>query len=256
MTNAALAGVGVLVTRPRLQAGGLIKAIENEGGKAVCLPVIEIVPRDQSLVEASLSELPEPDIVIFVSSNAVEHGLRYVSNAKIGAIGPATAAAVQAAGRIVDICPEQGFDSESLLLEPELRDVAGKQILIVRGNGGRALLARTLRSRGAVINYLSVYDRLLPKTSPELLDRVETMWRRGEISVITVMSVDSLHNLITLLPDWCRAQLESIPLVTPAARVLKEAHDLYPDSTPKLAATPAADAMVEAIISLQRTDPG
>ena len=98
MINAALADVGVLVTRPRLQAGGLIKAIENEGGNAVCLPVIEIVPRDQSLVEASLSELAEPDIVIFVSSNAVEHGLRYVSNAKIGAIGPATAAAVQAAG--------------------------------------------------------------------------------------------------------------------------------------------------------------
>lgn len=256
MTSTALSGVGILVTRPRLQAPDLINAIEAEGGKAVCLPVIDIVPRDQSRVEASVRKLRQPDIAIFVSSNAVEHGLRYITKAKIGAIGPATAAAVRDAGHIVDISPAHGFDSESLLLEPDLNDVRDKQILIVRGNGGRSLLASTLRSRGAVVNYLSVYDRVLPKTSPDLLEMVETMWRRDEINVVTVMSNESLRNLITILPEWCRVRLESTPLVTPAARVLKEAQDLYPDSMPTLASTPAADAMVEAIIALQRTDRG
>ena len=76
------------------------------------------------------------------------------------------------------------------------------------------------------------------------------------INAVTVMSVQSLTNLAELLPEWCAAQLESTPLVTPAGRVLKEALERYPASRPILAAGPGADDMVQAIIALQGTDPG
>lgn len=256
MSDAALQGVGVLVTRPRAQAANLIAAIENEGGSVVCFPVIEIVPRATNVIQAEVARLPKPDIVIFVSRNAVEYGLQYAGGAKTGAIGPSTAAAILAAGHIVDICPQNGYDSESLLEEPALKDVSGKQILIIRGNDGRELLAEMLTVRGATVHYLSVYDRVLPQPSPELVAEFETGSRNGDINVVTVMSMQSLDNLLTLLPDWCAERLESTPLVTPAARVIKEALDRHPASRPILASGPGANEMVEAIIATHRTERG
>jgi uroporphyrinogen-III synthase len=113
-----------------------------------------------------------------------------------------------------------------------------------------------LRSRGATVDYLSVYERRLPAISAETLADLESRWRQHQINVITIMSVQSLANLAKLLPDWCSRQLESTPLVTPAGRVLKEALDRYPASRPILAPGPGADDMVRAIIALQDTDSG
>lgn len=256
MTEAALQGVGVLVTRPRAQAIELVSAIEDAGGSAFCFPVLEIAALDENVVVARAAELPKPEIVIFVSRNAVEYGLEYTDGGKIAAIGPATAAAVKSAGRIVDIQSASGFDSEHLLEELALQDVAGQQVRIIRGNNGRELLAEQLTARGAIVEYLAVYERRLPDISAQTLADIELRWREGDIAVITVMSVQSLQNLHELLPAWCKNQLESTPLVTPAGRVLKEALDRYPASRPTLASGPQASEIVDAIIALHRTDPG
>ncbi len=251
MAETPLEGVGVLVTRPRTQAAELVSAIEEQGGEAFCFPVIDIVALDQSRVSAEASAMPSPDVTIFISRNAVEYGLKYSGGGKIAVIGPATARAVRSAGRVVDIEPKDGHDSEHLLAEPGFQDIDGLDVRIIRGGKGRELLASELRNRGANINYLSVYERRLPVVSPDMLAELEARWRGGNISVITVMSVQSLQNLIKLLPDWCRSQLESTPLVTPAGRVLKEALDRYPASRPILSSGPQAGEMVQAIIALQ-----
>jgi uroporphyrinogen-III synthase len=256
MSEVPLEGVGVLVTRPRAQAAEFVDAIEAAGGSAVCFPVIEIATVDENVVSANAVQLPAADIVVFVSRNAVEYGLRHAGEGRIAVIGPATAAAVVAAGHVVDIQPAGGYDSEHLLAEPELKDVAGMNVRIIRGSAGRELLAEELKSRGAKVDYLSVYERRLPIIGPELEADLEARWRAGHISVVTVMSVQSLKNLLTLLPKWCREQLASTSLVTPAGRVLKEMLDLYPASRPVLASGPRAEQMVQAIIALHSTDPG
>ena len=256
MADRPLQGVGVLVTRPRTQASELANAIEAQGGHAFCFPVIEIAPFDTNLVDKQAAALERPDIVIFVSRNAVEYGIGYTSNGLIAVIGPATANAVRAAGRVVDIQPASGFDSEHLLAEDAFRDVAGKRVRIIRGTTGRELLANELTARGAHVDYLSVYERRQPQPSPETLADLESRWRQGQINVVTVMSVQSLTNLIDLVPAWCREQLELTPLVTPAGRVLKEALDRYPACRPILASGPGADDMVRAIIAIQSTDSG
>ncbi len=256
MAETPLEGVGVLVTRPRSQASGLVEAIEAAGGSAICFPVIEIVTLDENVVTENAARLPAPDIVVFVSRNAVEFGLRHAADGRIAVIGPATAAAVVAAGHVVDIQPAAGYDSEHLLAEPELQDVAGMNVRIIRGSEGRELLAEELKARGANVDYLSVYERRLPVVGPELEADLEARWRAGDISVVTVMSVQSLENLLALLPKWCRKQLKSTSLVTPAGRVLKEMLDLYPASRPVLASGPQAEEMVQAIIALHSTDPG
>lgn len=254
MIDAPLQGMGVLITRPRAQADELVAAIESQGGDAIRLPVIEIVPRPEGLVAAEAAALPDPDIVIFVSPNAVEFGLRHARDSMTGATGPATAAAIRASGRIVDISPRVGYDSESLLSEPALSDVAGRNVLIIRGNDGREHLAESLRERGATVNYLSVYDRNLPDNGPQRIAEVESAWRGGKIDAVTVMSVQSLENLIAILPDCCAEQLETTALVTPAARVIKEVLQRYPASKPVLASGPQTAQMVSAIIATHTTD--
>lgn len=250
MPEAVLNGLGVLVTRPAGQADELCTAIEAAGGRAVRFPVIEIVPRDPDAVRRDAARLPAPDIAVFVSANAVRYGLGYVAGARVAAVGPATVATVRAAGRRVDIRPPAGFDSEHLLTAPELQSVAGLAVRILRGNAGRELLAETLRGRGARVDYLPVYSRRRPDMNAATLSRLETDWAAGGIGAVTVMSVESLANLLAMLPDDCRHRLRGTPLVTPAARVLKELQDRLPGAPTIQADGPDATAMVRAIAVL------
>ena len=251
MADAALSGTSVLVTRPRAQAADIVKTIESRGGTAIIFPVIEIIPRDASTEAAALAD---PDISIFVSSNAVSHGKQYASDSKVAAIGPATTAALLAADVDVNIRPSDGFDSESLLAEEGLADVAGKRIRIIRGTAGRELLADTLRERGAIVDYLAVYERVLPDIQAEELARLEAVWLSGGINAITLMSVQTWDNLLRVLPQSLKTELHNVLLVTPAKRVIKEALHYFPDASTALASGTGAAEMVEAIIAHQSTD--
>ena len=212
MSERLLDGAGILITRPRHQADQLANAIESHGGIAHLFPVIEILPGDTAAIEAEVANLQTPDVTVFISRNAVRHGLPYAAG-KIAAIGPATVDALRTAGTAVDICPDAGFDSEHLLAEAAFDDVADKTIRIIRGENGRDLLASTLKERGAHVDYVCTYSRATPEYSGSDLASLEQQWRNGEISAVTVMSVHSLRNLIALLPDWCREQIGLTPLV-------------------------------------------
>lgn len=253
MPDGELDGVGVLVTRPERQATELVDAIRSRGGNAIEFPVIAIKPYAQKAIDDVVEQLRDPDIVIFVSVNAVEYGLAQAGSADIAAIGPATAAAIEAGGRKNHIRSAAGFNSEHLLGEPELQNVSGKVVRIIRGTSGRELLAETLRARGAIVEYLSVYERQLPDYTTAELDKLEQQWRAGDVSVITVMSVESLQNLVRLLPEWCVSRLVDTPLVTPATRVIKESREQFPGLPATLARGPQAGDMVDAIITCTQT---
>lgn len=253
MNNAELAGIGVLVTRPKHQATELVDAITARGGNAIEFPVIQIAPRDKATIIAAARELREPDIAIFISPNSVRHGLDYATSADIAVVGPATAAAVGSAGRSVDIFSPSGHDSEHLLATAELQNVDGKVVRIIRGDSGRELIANTLRERGAIVEYLPVYERITPRHPAAELADLEQQWRAGAVNVITIMSVESLKNLVVLLPVWCSAQLQNTPLVTPATRVIKEALRRFPGVPATLAQGPSANDMVAAIMTCTKT---
>ncbi len=247
MADSTLDGIGVLVTRPAAQSAGLIAAIEASGGRAIAFPAIEIVPLGAAAVCDAAARLPTPDITVFVSPNAVEYGAEFAGDATIAAVGPATAQALAASGKPADIVPTVGYDSESLLEEQALQNVVGKNIVIIRGTDGRQLLGDTLRERGALVHYLAVYERIPATHDAAATAAVEADWRAGNIDVVTVMSVATLDNLVELLPESCVERLAGTPLVTPAARVIKEVLKRYPASHPVLASGTGADSIVDAI---------
>lgn len=246
-----LAGRGVLVTRPTGQAGELADAIEAAGGRTIRFPAIEIQGREPATIEQEHARLPAADIVFFASPNAVEFGFdaAAVPGARLAAIGPTTAAALRARGHAADICSPAGFDSEALLEEPGLEDVRGRVIRIVRGDRGRELLANTLKERGATVDYLSVYRRLPARHSQGELDELERLWRGGGIHLVTVMSVETLDNLLTALPRYCLDALPATPLVTPSKRVIQTAADQIPAVHATLATGPLPVDMLRALIA-------
>lgn len=257
MKRPGLAGAGVLLTRPRHQAGELADAIAAAGGRVIDFPVMDIVGRDRRAIDADLDSLGEADIVIFVSANAVEHGFAAArGGARLAAIGAATAAALEAAGGHVDILPAAGFDSEALLAEPALVAVGGRRILIVRGNGGRELLGDTLRQRGAKVDYLAVYERRPHCPDEATLVAVENEFATGGIAFVIAMSVQSLEYLLSLLPAACRRALPAARLVTPSTRVIKTAQQAVPRLNPLLAASPRPGDLVAAMLACagSRTD--
>lgn len=255
MTETGLAGCGVLITRARHQAHELKGEIEKAGGNAFLFPAIDIVGRDIDVIGRELAALPEPDIVIFVSGNAVAFGLAAVKGkrAKLAAVGPATRDAIEAAGLPVDIYPEDGFDSESLLKHGALRDVRDKNIVIVRGQSGRGLLARTLEKRGANVHYLRVYERVPHEPTLADLEDLEDALDQRRIRFVTVMSVETLASLVRILPARCLGLLRDSTLVAPSTRVIQQASELIPGIATELAPGPQAPAMVDTLIRLCRT---
>jgi MFS superfamily sulfate permease-like transporter len=80
-----------------------------------------------------------------------------------------------------------GQDSEALLALPQLEQVAGKRIAIFRGVGGRTLLADTLRSRGATVDYVECYRRRRPDA-----DAGPLLQRWADVSAVTIASAETL----------------------------------------------------------------
>lgn len=255
MSPGGLDGLGVLVTRPKHQAAELTAAIEATGGKVVLFPVIEIAGSELRDIDDELRRMPPPDIAVFVSRNAVQHGWPAFRDhpAKFAAVGPATRDAIEAQGGAVQIYPQDGFDSEHLLQHPEFRDADGKRVVIVRGQSGRELLADTLRQRGATVTYLCAYERKPREPSKQELERLQSALGAGQIHFMVVMSVDSLKSLLEITPLACRDYLQRVTLVAPSARVLQTASELIPGINAELANGPQASDIVETLVSLAQS---
>lgn len=233
----SLKGVRVLVTRPAHQAENLCRLIEAEGGTAVRLPLLTIEPGAHA-VEARRRLAAPRDLWIFTSANAVRHALPWVGEAwppRLGAVGPATAAALAAAGQ--DAAPPlAGASSEALLASPELQDVTGWRVLVVTGEGGLDRLERGLAARGAAVERAEVYRRVPLPYPPEA---VAAALRRCDVIVVT--SGESLDHLVRLTPEGSRGTLLKKPLVVPAARVVEKARGLGFTQPPRVA-EPMSDA--------------
>jgi uroporphyrinogen-III synthase len=122
-------------------------------------------------------------------------------------------------GRDPDLVPQGSFDSESLLALEPLQHVSGKRIVIFRGNGGRELLADTLRQRGARVDYAEVYRRGPPPPP------ADTEWLQ-KTDIITLTSSEALHNLVTMTPATARDALYDKPLVVISERSAQLARQL------------------------------
>lgn len=230
-----LRGLTVLITRPPGRGETLAAAIRAAGGTPAEVPLLAVQPLDPetdaaiaATADGYLAQLDRYDAVIVISINAVELGLerarrlwpQWPAGPQWYAIGAATAEALR--GWDIDaLAPNGGMYSEALLAQPELQQMAGRRVLIVRGVGGRETLAETLRSRGAQVDYAECYRRIAPK-----LDAGQQVALAAPVDAICVNSAETLANLWNNLPAGARADACQRALVVPSERVAEQARAL------------------------------
>jgi uroporphyrinogen-III synthase len=213
----ALAGKRILVTRPRELAGGLAALIAQAGGEPVLFPTIEIRdPQEPARAQALVARLPEFDLAVFVSPSAVRKAMPLAAGGawpRVAAVGEGTRRELERHGLRGVISPPGQPDSEALLALAELSQVAGSRVLILRGAGGRELLAETLAARGAKVEVAECYRRVRPEAPPP----------EGRIDAACVSSGEALANLVAMLG---RERLEHAPVFVPHPRVEAQAREL------------------------------
>ena len=230
----ALHGLRVLVTRPSGRADELLAAITAFGGRAEHIPLLAVTPLNELRDAASwqrtrqhVLELDRYQRVIAISVNAVHYGLQWIENywpqlpwgiAWYG-IGAATVAELARFDIIAHSGPVTSaaapMNSEALLARPELQQLDGERILILRGVGGRETLAETLRERGARVDYAECYRRV----EPELDAAAQRALREFAFDAVCVNSAETLMNLWQRLDPAARLQLQQCAVIVPSARV-------------------------------------
>lgn len=227
----ALRGRRVVITRPAGQNERLAELIRADGGEPIVFPAIEILELDDlHPLVAAADRLESFDLAVFISPNAVDRAMNVVQSRrrwppglKTATIGRASEQALRRYGIVDVIAPSGRFDSEALLELLPLPAVAGKRIVIFRGDGGRQLLGDTLVERGAIVEYVECYRRTRPTADVDALLRA---WGRGEIDALTISSSEGLRNLFDMLGEPGQSWLKRTPLFVPHARIAECAHAL------------------------------
>jgi uroporphyrinogen III methyltransferase/synthase len=224
-----LFGKRVLVTRPEGQSDKMARALRDAGADPIEAPTVRVVPpRDPALFTHHVENLGEYDWVIFTSVNGVQalfselrrqgRDSRALGRAKIAAIGPATAAALELHGIVPDEVPDEyrGEAVAEVLLRNE-GQVAGKRIFLPRAEVAREALPDALRARGAHIDVVPAY-RTEP-ARPEDFARIRQRLVERTIDIVTFTSSSTVTRLVEGLGSEAndllgRVQLAAIGPIT------------------------------------------
>jgi uroporphyrinogen III methyltransferase/synthase len=200
-----LFGRRVVVTRARAQASRLSAQLRALGADPVEFPTIAINPPEAwAPLDAAIERLAAYDWVIFTSVNGVRFfwqrlaragkDARAFANARLGAIGPATAGALQEHGLEADLVPPK-YVAEAIL--EEIGAVDGQRVLLPRADIARPALADGLEEAGARVDEIAAY-----RTGLGGADKVDELRRRlaeGEIDVVTFTSSSTARNFVKAL---------------------------------------------------------
>lgn len=248
-----------LLTRPAHQNKQLREWLIEDGFKVLAFPTIAIsgVPLTPKL-EALVAQINRYDIAIFVSRNAVDYAFEHISpdrlsgQLQLAVIGSATRRAIQVHGLQSQILPASNYNSEGLLAAPGLQQVAGKRVVIFRGQAGRNLLGDTLVERGARVDYCEVYRRVVPDHSPQAFSSL-VLAAYPAIAVFT--STEGLRNAKQLLSaqEWTR--LCSIPWLLISERMRETANDLGHNAPIIIAKIASDEGIRESLNAWRQRDP-
>ena len=224
-----MTGWRLLLTRPTEDSAALAAFLAREGIFSSSLPLLEMEPVSASATMRKVIEhLDRYCAVIVVSKPAARLLLEHLAETSIQppqrgwfTVGEATAGVLQGAGLEVSF-PPRGDDSEALLALPALRQALTEpapRVLIVRGVGGRELLAERLAEQGASVEYLELYRRCLPDYPAGTLKRRIEAERLNGLVVSSGQGFAHLRELAD--HDW--PQLARLPLFVPSPRVAEMA---------------------------------
>lgn len=253
----------VVVTRPAGQSRQLTEALQAAGLDVLSFPLLAIGPAaDDAPLRAALARLDTFALVVFVSPNAITYALdalagvqgasvaQWPAQVPVAVVGPASVAALAERGitppacRVIapagavangqgadDAAPDAEalrFDSEALWARLDPAALAGKPVLIIRGNGGRDWLGDRLREAGAQVEAVEAYQRTLPEPSAMQWQAVGDNLRPGAAPhAWLITSSEAVRNLDALARQHLSpeedAALRQVQCIAPHARIAEQA---------------------------------
>jgi uroporphyrinogen III methyltransferase/synthase len=231
-----LFGKRVLVTRAREQAGGAAALLRERGADPVVVPTIEIDPPSDpsAMIDAVQAMAERYDWVVLTSANGVDRlwaeirrqgkDARVLGNAKIAAIGPATATALERCGLTADIVAKEhrGEALAEEVLAAMTAMPAKRRVLVARAEVARDVVPDTLRAAGCDVDVVSVYKTRSPPRP--LLEALSSLLEGGEIDAVTFTSSSTVEHLCDALearaiPLLAKTTVASIgPITTETAK--------------------------------------
>ncbi len=202
-----LLGKGVVVTRAREQASGLVDILGSKGACVYEFPTISVEHiGDYADVEVAILGLAGYDWLVFTSVNGVKFfweqleiiGLdtRILGGIQVAAIGPATADALRQKGVNPDFIPEK-YVAEHVVDGLLKKGIQGSKVLIPRARVAREVLPEKLREAGCDVQVLPVYETRLAGSDVE---EVRAAMKAGKVQYVTFTSSSTVQNFFELMP--------------------------------------------------------
>ncbi len=201
-----LAGRSMLVTRPEEGASRMSETLERLGAHVWVAPLIEIgEPEDWAPLDTAIRGLASYHSIVFTSANGPKYLARRFGALGVApgaippavslfAIGPATAAAVEAhLGRTPDGVAEK-HTAEGVVALLKGAEVAGRRVLLPRAQQGRNLVPEELEKMGALVDDVAVY-----RTTAAGADALRGVWgalEGGKIDMLTFTSSSACEGFV------------------------------------------------------------
>jgi uroporphyrinogen-III synthase len=230
----------VVITRPRRQAEPLAAAVAALGRRPLILPLLEIGPApDPALLARVLAGLDRYALVAFVSPNAVDAAFAHIEawpdGVDIAVVGEGSRAALARHGvidgkaRIHAPHDPARSDSEHLIEALDLGAIAGRRVLVVRGDGGREVLPDALRAAGCHVETVAAYRRAVPSLDAQMAASLRALLAEANDWIIT--SSEALRGLAGLVQELDApldttsnvAKLQQQRLIVPHSRIAETA---------------------------------
>lgn len=244
-------GQTVVVTRAREQASSLVAQVESLGAQVLQCPTIKIeglAEPEYSALDNALQNLATFDWIVFTSTNGVERfwqrlrsrgkDARALASCKVVAIGPATAAALEARGISPDFLPESSISEK---VAEGLLERGATRVLIARAVDGREALGETLTAGGAEVTialcYLNVPDLSNAST-------VRAKLADGEVDWVSFTSSSTVRNFVEAIGVRVLGEARSsfrVACIGPVTEKTAREYNLAPDVV-------AEDATVESLV--------
>ena len=209
-TGSGLLGKRVVVTRAREQAEAMCATLARLGAEPIAFPTIAFEP-----VAATVDSLASYDWVLFTSATGVRFFFdgsdsgspsTWPPDVRIGAVGPATRAALEARDVPVHAMPK-AFVGEALVAA--LGNATGARVLLPRAQVARRDVVDALAAAGARVDDLPVYRTVIARPDADALAAL----RQG-VDMVTFTSPSTLRNFLSLLGDEGRAVLVDAVVAT------------------------------------------
>jgi uroporphyrinogen III methyltransferase / synthase len=208
----------VLITRAAGQARALAEPLEELGFEAVVVPTIAIVPPDSlAPLDQAIAALDQVDYLLMTSANAVDAFFDRLAHQGVSAlpehlttvaVGPKSAAAMQARGLPADLVP-QDYRAEGIVALLEEK-VAGKRVLYPKAGLARDLIPVALAKAGAEVIDPVAYTSAPPADAAAKLKTALT----DGLDLLTFTASSTVENFVSLLDTKDRLAAQQVPVAS------------------------------------------